>query len=559
MGSPDKIGDIRPIAEMHRGATTTVFKGYQESLDRFVLLKILHPQYSDDEKIAARFEDEARLAAKIQHPNVVSVHAFGREGGRTYIAAEFVEGQTLQEVIAKGPVPPGLAAYVLVESANALKAAHEKGILHRDIKPSNILISTEGRVKVADFGMASVFGSPQKGKSEVRGTLAYLAPEQILGTEIGKPSDLFSLGATFFEMLLGMPAFKGATSNELIENVLNFDPVSSLHDDDTIPSQLRRICQQLIKKKGEQRYRDCNVLLADLHAYQKSRGQGAIATAIDMKNYLADPETYVRKLRDKPVSLRTREPRPERKHRDVIEVKADQNAKKPAADFNRSRLFAIAAVLVLVFGGLSFAGGFIFSKDGSFGARSNPNGSPGASSPTSGAAISRKGRGSASGTPVQSNDGSQTPGSETPLPQNEPPRVVSVEDEDPETYSINTDSSANPRASDGAVPDTVILIADPERPNGRMIIDATPWAAVFLEGDSLGVTPLPLVVPPGTYAITLINPEFPPYETLVDVVPGRETPFKVSLWLLVGTVQVEVFPFAEVSIDGAYRDENSSG
>ena len=560
MGSPNKIGDIQPYAELHRGATTTVFKGFQKSLDRFVLLKILHPRYSRDEKIASRFEDEARLAAKIQHPNVVSIYSFGRENGQTYIAAEFVEGMTLAELIERGPLPPNIAAYVLIAASEALQAAHDKKILHRDIKPSNILVSNEGRVKVTDFGMASIASKGDKDALEVRGTLAYLAPEQILGKKPEPSSDLFSLGATFFEMLLGMPAFKAGSNNELIDKVLNFDPVSFLHDDDAIPAQLRRICQQLIKKKPEQRYQDCKVLLADLNAFRKSRGATSVATAGDMKSFIDDPEAYVRKLRDKPVTLRTREAKPRAEGTRAPREQKKAVSAKPSFSFNKPRVIGIAVAVLLVFGGLSFASDFFFSKDGSFGANNNPNGSAGPASSSSGAATTTRRSGNASGgSVVKSNsNGSSTSQPQQPPPTVEEAKAVTVIDKDPlEKLIAESDSlrAAGRPGDDLSDIDTVIVLADESRTTGKMVIDASPWAAVFLAGDSLGVTPLPIVVSPGTYQITLKNPEFPPFETLVDVVPGRETPFKVSLWSLVGNVQVEVFPFAEVSINGTYRDE----
>ncbi len=555
MGSPNKIGDIQPYAELHQGATTTVYKGFQKSLDRFVLLKILHPQFSRDEEVAARFEEEARLAAKIQHPNVVSVYGYGREDGRAYIAAEFIEGITLAELIEKGPLPANIASYVLIEATNALKAAHGKQVLHRDIKPSNILISNDGHVKVTDFGMASVGSTSGKENLEVRGTLAYLAPEQILGKKPEESSDLFSLGATFFEMLLGTPAFKGSTSRELLDSVLNHDPVSYLQDDDSIPSQLRRICQQLIKKKAEQRYQNCSVLLSDLNAFRKSRGQGAVATSVDMKSYLADPEAFVKKMRDKPVSLRTREAKP-REDRPLTRERKATPAKKAKTGFNMGRLFSIVAIVVLLFGGLSFASEFLFSKDGDFGARKNPNGSPGPSTPTTGTVIAKKGGSpSGKGIPVDSDRESQQIPPPVMPPVVQPALQVAVIDESLGRDIGELDSVAvSPKPEDTAI-DTVILTADTDQRTGTVLVDALPWAAVFLKGDSLGVTPLPIVISPGTHKITLKNPDFPTTETLIDVVPGRQTSTKISLWLLVGTVEVEVFPYAKVFIDGEFRDE----
>ena len=291
MGNPEKIGDIHPFAELFKGAATTVYKGFQKSLDRYVLLKVLNKEFSDDADIAKRFEDEAKLAAKVQHPNVVSIYSYGREGEQTYIATEFIEGTTLADLVKKQKLPPSLASYVLLESAKALKAAHDKGILHRDIKPSNILISNGGLVKVADFGMASIFDD-KKNNGAVRGTMAYLAPELILGDDPSPSSDLFSLGATLYEALLGEPAFNGASSQQYMDKLVNHDPTPNLMEEDDIDTQLRRICQQLLRKKPQQRYQDCSVLLSDLEGYRRTRGTDVVGNASEMVRFLDNPEAY---------------------------------------------------------------------------------------------------------------------------------------------------------------------------------------------------------------------------------------------------------------------------
>ena len=155
MGDRRPVGDVQPFAELYRSATTVVFKGYQQSLDRFVLLKRLRPEAGLDERIAQRFQDEARLIARVQHPNVVAIHAYGEDEISAYLIGEFIDGPDLQSLLERGALPVELAVFILREAARGLGAAHDRGIVHRDIKPGNILISYEGQVKVADFGMAS--------------------------------------------------------------------------------------------------------------------------------------------------------------------------------------------------------------------------------------------------------------------------------------------------------------------------------------------------------------------------------------------------------------------
>src|SRR5690554_5446395 len=173
MGITGLVEDIQPFAELFEGATTLVYKAYQRSEDRFVLLKTLRLEYRFDEDLSRRFEEEARIASSIEHPNVVRMLAYGQGSRGAYLVAEYVDGLNLADIIAAGKTPPELSAYVLRETGLGLQAAHDMGILHRDIKPSNILVSFDGQVKLTDFGMASLIESGQS--DTVRGTLAYLA------------------------------------------------------------------------------------------------------------------------------------------------------------------------------------------------------------------------------------------------------------------------------------------------------------------------------------------------------------------------------------------------
>jgi len=149
MAALKQIGDIRIFAEIHRGATTTVYKGLQTSRDRVVLLKVLRPEFSQNEKLFKRFQDEAKIVARIQHLNVVAIYEHGRSEEWSYFATEFIEGLNLHELIEQNKIPPDLAWFILFETAKGLRAAHRKNILHKDIKPANILISHAGVVKLA--------------------------------------------------------------------------------------------------------------------------------------------------------------------------------------------------------------------------------------------------------------------------------------------------------------------------------------------------------------------------------------------------------------------------
>ncbi len=547
MGSPEIIADIQPYAELHRGTTTTVYKGFQKSLDRFVLLKVLHPEFSQDEGIARRFQEEARLAARVQHPNIVSIYSYGIEGQTTYIATEFVEGVSLDALIEDRALPIHLATYVLFEAVKGLKAAHDQKVLHRDIKPSNLLIARSGEVKLTDFGMAS-FVNDRDESNQVRGTLAYLAPELILGDPPGPASDLFSLGATFFEMLTGKQAFKGRSSSELFDAVLNHDPSPLLQEDESIFPQLRRICLQLLRKKSQQRYQDCRVLLADLAATRKVLGSDIIGKASEMQKYLQNPDEYKSTIRRSSLSVRATTPS-RAKTRPPARKAANKStgAGKPGTSIiNRSRVVSFIALVLFLGVGFSVTGSFFFGKDGQFGGRGVSTVPSGSSSEGEEARTApAEGAGEAAA-PKRGEEVDQR------MPPRDDSRAGTAKIEEAASDSVEHLSPASPNPPMDSV---VVLSEDISQQAGRVHVDAVPWAVVYFEGDSVGVTPLPMVVGAGSYRITLVNPDFPPFETLVDVMPGGDTPLEVSLWSLVGRLQVEVYPFAKVYVNEEYHDE----
>jgi len=207
-----RIDGIQPFAQLAEGNTTTVYKGYQERLDRFVLLKVLRPALARDEELARRFEEEAQLVAQIQHPNVVTIYDYGRtEDEQTYLATEFIEGTDLRGLLGVvGLLPPALAALVLREAATGLRAAHERGILHRDLKPANVLLDDEGHAKVSDFGIArerrDAGGTRVLDDREPAGTEAWMAPEVRHGVaRADEASDVYGCATLLHACLAGEP------------------------------------------------------------------------------------------------------------------------------------------------------------------------------------------------------------------------------------------------------------------------------------------------------------------------------------------------------------------
>src|SRR6478672_9583770 len=191
---------------------SSVYKAHDELLERNVALKILHPHYRDDEEYVERFRREARAVAQMSHPNIVTVIDRGEDEGRQFIVFEYVDGENLKEMVQRsGPLPARRAVELGLEMAEALAFAHEHGLVHRDVKPQNVLLSSEGEVKVTDFGIARSLdvehGVTQTGT--VLGTSEYLAPEQASGEPVSPATDEYSLGVVLWELLTGEVPFTG--------------------------------------------------------------------------------------------------------------------------------------------------------------------------------------------------------------------------------------------------------------------------------------------------------------------------------------------------------------
>jgi serine/threonine protein kinase len=204
-----------------RGGSADVWRAHDEELDRPVAVKLLHPHLVPDETARRRLAEEARLAASLTHPGIVKVYDVLPDGETPALIMELVEGESLDVRLARdGAVPPSVAAGIGADVAEALAEAHRHGIVHRDVKPSNILIDHEGRAHLGDFGIAHSLGPDVERLTlagTVVGTLAYIAPEQLAGGEVGPRTDLFGLGAVLFEMLIGRPPFEATSQVMLAE------------------------------------------------------------------------------------------------------------------------------------------------------------------------------------------------------------------------------------------------------------------------------------------------------------------------------------------------------
>lgn len=251
-----------------------VYLAHDERLNRYVAIKILPPQYTRDEERLRRFNQEAQIASVLNHPNILVVHEVGFEGTTHFIVTEYIDGETLRQRLARGPLDVREAAGIAIGIAEALSAAHEYWIVHRDIKPENVMLRKDGYVKVVDFGLAKLTEPAildGSGRARVQtlpglvpGSVAYVAPERLRGEAADPRSDLFSLGVVAHEMLSGAPPFGIDNAFMVIDAILNSDaaPLPGIRSD--VPQPFVGIIERLLRKDPAERYQSARDALADL-------------------------------------------------------------------------------------------------------------------------------------------------------------------------------------------------------------------------------------------------------------------------------------------------------
>ncbi len=277
--SPETIfGHYKIISQLGAGGMGEVFLAEDTRLERKVALKILPEKFSVDSKGLNRFKQEAKAASALNHPNIITVYEIGEYNTTNFIATEFIDGKTLRERLNNGGLSFDEVLSIVVQTTEALAAAHTAGIVHRDIKPENIMIRPDGYVKVLDFGLAKL---TEKSNAEadaedttiklvktnpgvLMGTVAYMSPEQARGKEVDARSDVFSFGVVLYEILAGRVPFAGETMTDVLAAIINSEPPPLQNFAPHLPRELQRIVSKTLKKKREQRYNSTRDLLGDL-------------------------------------------------------------------------------------------------------------------------------------------------------------------------------------------------------------------------------------------------------------------------------------------------------
>ena len=265
-------------SQIARGGMSTVYRGTDMRLDRPVAVKIMDPQFAADPQFLARFEFEARSVARLTHPGLVAVYDQGQDGDHVFLVMELVEGGTLRELLReRGPMPPHAAAAVAAPVLGALAVAHRAGLVHRDIKPENILISGNGEVKIADFGLVrAVAAATTTSRSVILGTAAYLSPEQVTVGSADARSDVYSAGVLVYEMLTGRTTFIGDTSLSVAYQRVEKDVPDPSSVIDGVPPELDAFVRRATEREPSERYADAQVMADAL---------GEICDTLDLPRY----------------------------------------------------------------------------------------------------------------------------------------------------------------------------------------------------------------------------------------------------------------------------------
>ena len=268
------ISHYKITEKLGEGGMGVVYKAEDTKLDRPVALKFLAPHLLRDDEARKRFEREAKAAARLDHPNICTVYEIDEAEGRTFIVMAFLEGRPLSARIKEGPLKLPETLSVALQAAEGLKAAHEKGITHRDIKPDNLMLmaGSRGLVKVMDFGLAQLAGGSKfTREGTTLGTMTYMSPEQAAGAETDSRTDIWSLGVVLYEMVAGLPPFRGDYDQVVVYSLMNEEPESLTAVRTGVPKELERIVNKCLAKEPASRYQGVDELLVDLRELQKTQ------------------------------------------------------------------------------------------------------------------------------------------------------------------------------------------------------------------------------------------------------------------------------------------------
>jgi len=289
------LGHYRIVDKIGEGGMGVVYRAHDERLDRDVAIKVLHASVAQDADRLARFEREAKAVAKLDHPNILAIHDFGTDEDVTYAVTELLDGQDLRQCVPASGMPWRKVAEIAATIADGIAAAHGKGIVHRDLKPENVFVTSDGRIKVLDFGLAQM-KEPVDEEAETRtltpagtvagtvmGTMGYMSPEQLRGKQVDARSDIFALGCVLYEMLSGKAAFLRGNTAETTVAILKEEPLSLSNSAKTLPSEFERAVRRCLEKSPEARFQSAADLAFNLSSISTGSGVQVMATPTDSR------------------------------------------------------------------------------------------------------------------------------------------------------------------------------------------------------------------------------------------------------------------------------------
>jgi serine/threonine protein kinase len=297
----EQVGSYRIIERLGRGGMATVFKAYHANLDRFVAIKVLHPAFMEDETFLARFEREAKVVAKLEHPNIIPIYDYSEHNGHPYLVMKYVEGETLKARLKNRPLTPEEGVEIIQAVGDGLAYAHDQGILHRDIKPSNVMIAADSHIFLTDFGLARIASAGESTLSSdmMIGTPQYISPEQAMGKrDLDAGTDIYSFGVLIYELVVGQVPFTADTPFSIVHDHIYTPLPMPRTVNPNVPEVIERLLLKSLAKERTDRFDTVNEMVKAFR--QAIRGE-------DLEHVWVDPSTYKPTTTPQPVSISAQE------------------------------------------------------------------------------------------------------------------------------------------------------------------------------------------------------------------------------------------------------------
>ncbi|MCB2211753.1 protein kinase [bacterium] len=561
MAELERIVGYRVDREISRSSIASVYQGYQESLQRKVLIKRLHPQFVGDSEIRARFEREAHALARIKHKNIVHIYDYRADDELMVLVQEWIGGGSVAELMrSNGPLEEREAIALAMDVLEGLEVAHEAGVIHRDIKPSNLMLSHTGSIKITDFGLAHFEGSPtltQQGA--IMGTPAYMAPEMVNGQPGSASCDLYSFGVTLYEVLTGENPFQAEHISQTLQRVLSVKPVKleGVHD------ETNRILLSLMAKDPNQRPKTSSEVLAQLRPLARELGseEGWETVEIPVPDASTNGEGSVVPLR----SPETHTIRP---------VKRAAPSKRLVVAAWALMVLITAAVITFTMTNL-FEGeeaGDVPPVDTTLALLDTDPGFDEGLEPEQPGSLTDQGSedettGDEGETGISPGGDAETEADQPPDQNEQQPTITQPENPSGEGESSNDGQSETEGSGNEA---TLPLDLEPPstdpvffNDSGYVQISVQPWAHVYYKDRLIGTTPLTGAVklPSGRAQLALVNPQFPRVTRDFRVPTSADTAsYTVDLYGEVGVVEfINATPWAEIILNGEYIGDTPLG